>query len=93
MLIGVISLVLLVTTLLWQSQLIIPRSRLTHVAVSEENIDHLLDQNSHIDRIPTNLTYQWRISAGYRSPDGVTKRVYLINDEFIGPTIEARSGD
>jgi len=91
--IGVIALVLLVTTLLWQSRWIIPRSGLTQVAVSQENIDNLLDPNSHIDRLPTNLTYQWRISAGYRSPDGVKKRVYLINNEFIGPTIEARSGD
>ncbi|RSL89588.1 hypothetical protein CEP51_001152 [Fusarium floridanum] len=27
------------------------------------------------------------------SPDGVQKRVYLVNNEFPGPTIEARSGD
>ncbi|RSL53002.1 hypothetical protein CEP54_010649 [Fusarium duplospermum] len=33
------------------------------------------------------------MQTGSISPDGVQKRVYLVNDEFPGPTVEARSGD
>ncbi|KAI6762518.1 hypothetical protein HG530_008498 [Fusarium avenaceum] len=47
----------------------------------------------HISRPPTTLIFSWNITAGLRSPDGVEKRVYLVNDEFPGPLIEARSGD
>ncbi|KIV83645.1 hypothetical protein PV11_05649 [Exophiala sideris] len=47
----------------------------------------------HVSRPPTTLTYSWTITKGYRSPDGVRKEVYLINDQLIGETIEARSGD
>ena len=35
----------------------------------------------------------WNITRGVRSPDGVRSNVYLINREFLGPTIEARSAD
>lgn len=59
-------------------------------------------------RSPWTIHYQWVITTGLRAPDGVEKRVYLINgdtaifccehvlmstDAFPGPTIEARSGD
>ncbi|KAM6511313.1 hypothetical protein FALCPG4_016315 [Fusarium falciforme] len=52
-----------------------------------------LHPEEHASRPPTTLAFNWTISAGLRSPDGVEKRVYLVNDEFPGPTIEARSGD
>jgi FtsP/CotA-like multicopper oxidase with cupredoxin domain len=39
------------------------------------------------------LSLNWNISAGIRRPDGVSKRVYLINDAFPGPLIECRPGD
>ncbi|OKL58237.1 hypothetical protein UA08_06387 [Talaromyces atroroseus] len=38
-------------------------------------------------------TLNWSITSGHRRPDGVRKKVYLINGVFPGPTIEARSGD
>lgn len=47
----------------------------------------------HATRPPKNVTLDWRVSAAMRSPDGVRKRVYLVNDVFPGPTIEVRSGD
>ncbi|UPK99837.1 hypothetical protein LCI18_010772 [Fusarium solani-melongenae] len=52
-----------------------------------------LHPEEHATRPPTTITFNWTITAGRRSPDGVEKRVYLVNDEFPGPTIEARSGD
>lgn len=48
---------------------------------------------NHASRPPHIAQYDWRITAGERRPDGVLKRVYLVNDAFPGPTIEARSGD
>ncbi|RSL74535.1 hypothetical protein CEP53_000121 [Fusarium sp. AF-6] len=58
--------------------------------------DHLsirLHPEEHISRPTTTHIFNWTITAGLRSPDGVQKRVYLVNNEFPGPTIEARSGD
>lgn len=53
----------------------------------------LLHPEDHVSRPPTTLVYDWTVTKGYRSPDGVRKEVYLINDQFPGETIEARSGD
>uniref|UniRef100_A0A093UW26 Iron transport multicopper oxidase FET3 n=1 Tax=Talaromyces marneffei PM1 TaxID=1077442 RepID=A0A093UW26_TALMA len=52
-----------------------------------------LRPEDHIYREPATQTLNWSITAGQRRPDGVDKRVYLINDVFPGPLIEARSGD
>ncbi|OAA53334.1 ferro-O2-oxidoreductase [Cordyceps fumosorosea ARSEF 2679] len=47
----------------------------------------------HNNRDAKTLHFDWTVTSGLRSPDGVEKRVYLVNGEFPGPTIEARSGD
>ncbi|KAI1323730.1 Cupredoxin [Xylariaceae sp. FL0255] len=47
----------------------------------------------HQNRLPRTILLKWNVTKGERSPDGVKKKVYLINDNFIGPTIEAMSGD
>ncbi|KAF5987570.1 putative multicopper oxidase [Fusarium bulbicola] len=63
---------------------------------SDDATGHLgyrLHPQDHARRPPTTLTLNWTITTGTRSPDGVEKRVYLVNDEFPGPLIEARSGD
>lgn len=52
-----------------------------------------LHPEEHAFRDATTHTINWRVTAGKRRPDGVLKRVYLINGLFPGPTIEARSGD
>ena len=52
-----------------------------------------LHPEDHAFRDATNITHFWRVTSGYRRPDGVQKRVYLVNNEFPGPYIEARSGD
>ncbi|KAH8699074.1 multicopper oxidase-domain-containing protein [Talaromyces proteolyticus] len=63
------------------------------------SIDSLIYDNGqlhpegHIHREATTQTLTWRISTGQRRPDGVQKDVFLINDLFPGPIIEARSGD
>jgi len=52
-----------------------------------------LHPEDHIFRPATTIKQTWRITSGTRRPDGVLKRVYLINDAFPGPTLEVRSGD
>ncbi|KAF5008765.1 hypothetical protein FDECE_5003 [Fusarium decemcellulare] len=81
-------LVILYSILLSSSeQLISPENNGTsHLAIK-------LKPREHTSRSPTTLTFNWAITTGQRSPDGVDKRVYLVNDEFPGPTVESRSGD
>jgi FtsP/CotA-like multicopper oxidase with cupredoxin domain len=52
-----------------------------------------LHPEDHVFRNPKTITYNWTITSEFRSPDGVKKEVYLVNDLFPGPTIECRSGD
>ncbi|KAF2094977.1 hypothetical protein NA57DRAFT_15739, partial [Rhizodiscina lignyota] len=52
-----------------------------------------LHPEEHVHRKPAVIRHQWRITAGPRRPDGVLKTVYLINNEFLGPSVECRSGD
>lgn len=42
---------------------------------------------------PRNIILTWNVTQGVRSPDGLRSNVYLINGQFPGPTVEARSGD
>ncbi|RBR21890.1 uncharacterized protein FIESC28_04733 [Fusarium coffeatum] len=58
-----------------------------------EQLAYLLHPHEHAARPPTTLVFNWTITSGLRSPDGVEKHVYLVNDQFPGPLIEARSGD
>lgn len=53
----------------------------------------LLRPEAHIHRAPRVSKLEWNITKGERRPDGVAKQVFLINDEFPAPAIEARSGD
>lgn len=52
-----------------------------------------LHPENHVFRAPKTITHNWVVTSEYRLPDGVKKRVYLVNNEFPGPTIECRSGD
>ncbi|KAM0490723.1 hypothetical protein ACHAP8_011268 [Fusarium lateritium] len=56
-------------------------------------LGYRLHAQEHTSRPPKTLVYSWNITAGIRSPDGVEKRVYLINGQFPGPIIEVRSSD
>jgi FtsP/CotA-like multicopper oxidase with cupredoxin domain len=47
----------------------------------------------HVSQAPSTITHQWNITSAFLYPDGVRKEVYLINEQFPGPTIECRSGD
>ncbi|KAJ4138626.1 hypothetical protein NW768_002476 [Fusarium equiseti] len=58
-----------------------------------KQLAYLLHPQEHASRPPTTLVFNWTITSGLRSPDGVEKQVYLVNDQFPGPLIEARSGD
>lgn len=64
----------------------------SHHAALESDRSRLIPEN-HISRKPATTTHTWQITSGLRRPDGVLKRVFLINDDFPGPTLEARSGD
>lgn len=37
--------------------------------------------------------YNFTVSRGKKSPDGVSKNMILVNDQFPGPLIEANWGD
>jgi FtsP/CotA-like multicopper oxidase with cupredoxin domain len=52
-----------------------------------------LHPGDHLFRQPTTITHHWTITSDICSPDGVKKKVYLVNGEFPGPAIECRSGD
>ncbi|PFH57632.1 hypothetical protein XA68_14771 [Ophiocordyceps unilateralis] len=72
------------------------RQRLPGVLVSEDGERQLavmLHPERHNRRRPTVLLFNWTVTQGLRAPDGVEKMVYLVNDLFPGPTLEARSGD
>ncbi|KAI9717575.1 MAG: hypothetical protein M1828_007136 [Chrysothrix sp. TS-e1954] len=57
------------------------------------SLDQYLHPEDHIYRKPTTQQYTWHISSSFRAPDGVRKKVYLVNGVFLGPTIETRPGD
>jgi FtsP/CotA-like multicopper oxidase with cupredoxin domain len=59
----------------------------------EQMLGIQLHPEDHVFRDPKTIAYNWTITSGFRSPDGVKKEVYLVNDLFPGPTIECRSGD
>ena len=70
-----------------------PFSVSSNTEASSGGDSYVLHPEDHTNREATTLRYQWRITRGQRRPDGVLKEVYLINDAFPGPTVEARSGD
>lgn len=90
---SLVSFVVLVVAMLQRSRWTVQRGDFVLQASKQESLDLALNPAKHFNRPPTNIVHKWRVSQGYRSPDGVTKRVYLINDQFVGPTIEAQSGD
>jgi len=54
----------------------------------EPSFDNRIQQNGrlhpddHVYRAATTQTLDWRVTTGQRRPDGVQKRVYLINGSF-----------
>lgn len=42
-----------------------------------------LHPEEHIYREPKTIYYDWSVASGFRSPDGVKKRVYLINGKLL----------
>ncbi|KAK3940215.1 multicopper oxidase-domain-containing protein [Diplogelasinospora grovesii] len=70
-----------------------PSQNVPSPGVEHQAAGIVLHPEWQINRKPVSLFFQWNISQGIRAPDGVKKRVYLVNNEFPGPTIEARSGD
>jgi len=74
----------------------LPLSKSTPTQLPTEmrrGLDIILNPQDHNSRPPNTFHHDWIITAALRRPDGVAKRIYLINDQFPGPTLEARSGD
>nr|RBQ98609.1 hypothetical protein FVER53263_12301 [Fusarium verticillioides] len=87
---------LIVVALLSAIGVVVALHGLSSSRPSNDTTGHLgyrLHPQNHTSRPPTTLSFNWTITTGTRSPDGVEKQVYLVNDEFPGPLIEARSGD
>ena len=62
-------------------------------STSDQKLGLVLHPEDHVFRQPVTITHNWTVTSDFRSPDGVKKRVYLVNGRFPGPTIECRSGD
>ncbi|KGO38739.1 Multicopper oxidase, type 3 [Penicillium expansum] len=69
-----------------------PIQNIQDEAISERPRIELHPQD-HVYREPATQYLDWRVTSEFRRPDGVSKRVYLINGLFPGPTVEVRSGD
>ncbi|PHH89362.1 hypothetical protein CDD83_6208 [Cordyceps sp. RAO-2017] len=70
------------------------RERLHVVAAPDQKqMAFALHPEQHATRQTTTLTFNWTVTLEMRAPDGVEKQVYLVNGQFPGPVIEARSGD
>jgi FtsP/CotA-like multicopper oxidase with cupredoxin domain len=91
--VGLLSFLVLFAALLQRWPWAFSKTDFSSFTSNEESLDRPLHPAAQSNRVPTTIVHQWRVSAGYGSPDGVKKRVYLINDDFIGPTLEAQSGD
>ncbi|TVY84216.1 Oxidoreductase ptaE [Lachnellula suecica] len=61
--------------------------------IQKDMLGMKLHPERHVARKPRTITLHWNITSELRSPDGVKKRIYLVNGQFPGPTIECRSGD
>lgn len=70
-----------------------PFNGAAHESRRDQMLGIELHPDNHVFRAPKTITHHWAITSGFRFPDGVKKEVYLVNDEFPGPTIECRSGD
>ncbi|TFK81611.1 multicopper oxidase [Polyporus arcularius HHB13444] len=46
-----------------------------------------------VDEPPTTRTYNFTVEERTGSPDGVQKRMLVVNGQYPGPTIEANGGD
>lgn len=54
-----------------------------------KQLAYLLNPQKHASRPPTTLVFNWIITSGLRSPDGVEKQVYLVNGKmtFVNPKL------
>ncbi|OKL62992.1 hypothetical protein UA08_01788 [Talaromyces atroroseus] len=62
-------------------------------AGSGRNVEFFLHPENHVSRTQDVLHFSWNISKATITPDGVNKEAFLVNNQFPGPTIEARPGD
>ncbi|KAG0650862.1 Diphenol oxidase 1 [Hyphodiscus hymeniophilus] len=60
---------------------------------SSHGIGIELHPANHVFRSQKTITHYWTITKDSISPDGVSKKVYMVNGEFPGPTLQCRSGD
>ena len=50
----------------------------------QEQVGISLHPNAHRSRPPKTLHFDWTITTGIRRPDGVKKKVYLVNGKLCG---------
>lgn len=68
---------ILIFTLVWIRSVF--HRDVTTEAKESSQLAILLHPELHIDREPTTLRFDWNISTGFLEPDGVRKRIYLVN--------------
>ncbi|KAN0090500.1 multicopper oxidase [Hyaloscypha variabilis] len=65
----------------------------TTALAPERDLKVLLHPEDHVSRDPSTRQISWNITKAIITPNGVQKNVFLINGQYPGPTLEARSGD
>jgi hypothetical protein len=51
-------------------------------AYQPPNLALVLNPDEHVYRGPKTIHYVWNITSDLRAPDGVTKKIYLINGTY-----------
>lgn len=62
--------------------LIFAIDRHTRNLIDESQLSIPLHPVEHSTRDPTTLTFEWHVTQGTRTPDGVEKQVYLVNGVY-----------
>ena len=55
--------------------------------------DYILDPEWNFDAEPTTREYYWTVAEHQLNPDGVYRKMLLINEMYPGPLIESNEGD
>ncbi|EFX02163.1 iron transport multicopper oxidase fet3 [Grosmannia clavigera kw1407] len=71
----------------------VPEATSSAPATSDRAIKLVLHPEDHVSREAKATRLSWNITMARLAPDGVQRDVILVNGQFPGPTVEARSGD
>ncbi|KAJ3034587.1 hypothetical protein HDV00_004859 [Rhizophlyctis rosea] len=68
-------------------------SQQQQIKISTNDSQFILDTTWDVHAPPTIREYKWNITDSWGAPDGVPRRMLVINNQFPGPLIEANEND